>query len=86
MFARRIAQLPTMTALLVKEAVNQAVDNMGFQNALTAGFTLHELNHSHWAQLHDNRYPIALEEDGIPNWRTAPPVVPARKEEVRADG
>ena len=27
-------QLPTMTALLIKESVNQSVDNMGFQNAL----------------------------------------------------
>ena len=33
-FARRIAELPTMTALLIKEAVNQTVDNMGFYNAL----------------------------------------------------
>src|SRR5207302_10950628 len=29
-FARRIAELPTMTALLIKESVNQTVDNMGF--------------------------------------------------------
>src|SRR5262245_64519415 len=27
-FARRIAALPTMTSLLIKEAVNQSVDNM----------------------------------------------------------
>ena len=33
-FARRIAALPTMTALLIKESVNQTVDNMGFHNAL----------------------------------------------------
>ena len=33
-FARRIAALPTMTALLIKESVNQSVDYMGFQNAL----------------------------------------------------
>ena len=84
--ARRIAQLPTMTALLIKESVNQTVDNMGFHNALNACFTLHELNHSHWAEIHDNKYPIALEEDGIPNWKTAPPIVPARKDAVRADG
>jgi enoyl-CoA hydratase len=85
-FARRIAELPTMSALLIKEAVNQSVDNMGFYNALNACFTLHELNHSHWAQLHDNRYPVALEEDGIPDWRSAPPIVPARKGEVKAQG
>ena len=85
-FARRIAQTPTMAALLIKEAVNQSVDNMGFYNALNACFTLHELNHSHWAQLHDNKYPVALEEDGIPNWKSAPPIVPAVKDQVRADG
>ena len=37
---------PTMTSLLIKEAVNQSVDNMGFYNALNACFTLHELNSS----------------------------------------
>ena len=85
-FARRIAEVPTMPALLVKEAVNQSVDNMGFYNALNACFTLHELNHSHWAQVHENGYPVALEEDGIPNWKQAPPIVPAVKDQVRADG
>src|SRR5829696_1303221 len=84
-FARRIAQQPTMSALLIKEAVNQTVDNMGFYNSLNACFTLHELNHSHWAQLHENGYPVALEEDGIPNWKDAPPIVPAVKDQVRAE-
>lgn len=84
--AQRIADVPTMAALLIKEAVNQSVDNMGFYNALNACFTLHELNHSHWAQVHDNRFPVALEEDGVPNWRSAPPVVPAVKDRPRADG
>jgi enoyl-CoA hydratase len=84
-FARRIAKLPTMTALMIKESVNQTVDNQGFYNSLNACFTIHELNHSHWAQIHDNRYPVALEEDGIPNWKAAPPVVPAQKDTVRAD-
>ena len=83
-FARRIAQLPTMTALLIKEAVNQTVDNMGFYNALNACFTLHELNHSHWAQVHENKYPVALAEDGIADWRSAPPVKPARKDMAEA--
>jgi enoyl-CoA hydratase len=85
-FARRIAELPTMTALLIKESVNQSVDNMGFHNALNACFTLHELNHSHWAQVHENKYPVALEEDGIVNWKDAPPIAPALKDKVRADG
>ncbi len=84
-FARRIAEQPTMSALLIKEAVNQSVDNMGFYNALNACFTLHELNHSHWAQVHEDGFPAAQESDGIPNWKSAPPVVPARKDQVRAD-
>jgi enoyl-CoA hydratase len=84
-FARRIAKLPTMPALLIKEAVNQSVDNMGFYNALNACFTLHELNHSHWAQVNEDKYPVAQEDSGIPNWRQAPPIVPAVKDKVRAD-
>jgi enoyl-CoA hydratase len=84
-FAERIAQLPTMTSLLIKEAVNQSVDNMGFYNALNACFTLHELNHSHWAQVNDDGYPVAKEDSGIPNWKEAPPIVPAVKDMVRAE-
>jgi enoyl-CoA hydratase/carnithine racemase len=84
-FAQRIAKLPTMSALLIKEAVNQSVDNMGFYNALNACFTLHELNHSHWAQVNDDGWPIAKEDSGVPHWRDAPPIVPALKDKVRAD-
>jgi enoyl-CoA hydratase len=76
-FARRIAAVPTMTALLVKESVNQTVDNMGFQNALAACFSLHQINHAHWAELHEDHYPAATEADGIANWRDAPPIAPA---------
>lgn len=84
--ARRIAALPTVTALLIKESVNQTVDNMGFHNALQACFTLHQLNHAHWAGVRDDKYPIADEAHGVPNWRDAPPIVPAVKDQVRADG
>src|SRR5215217_2790538 len=56
-FARRIAERPTMTALLIKDSVNQAQDNMGFYNALQHGFHLHELNHAHWAQVNGDGYP-----------------------------
>jgi len=84
-FARRIARLPTMTSLLIKEAVNQSVDNMGFYNALNACFTLHELNHSHWAWVNAERFPVAKEDSGIPNWKEAPPIVGAVKDKVRAD-
>ncbi|HEY7070381.1 MAG TPA: enoyl-CoA hydratase, partial [Acidimicrobiales bacterium] len=84
-FAQRIARVPTMSALLIKEAVNQSVDNMGFYNALNACFTMHELNHSHWAQVNDDKYPIAKEDAGIPNWKEAPPIVNAVKDKVRAE-
>lgn len=84
-FARRIAQTPTMAALLIKEAVNQTVDNQGFYNSLNACFTLHELNHSHWAWVHGGGYPVAQEQDGIPHFKDAPPIVPAVKDQVRAE-
>jgi enoyl-CoA hydratase len=83
-FARRIAERPTVTSLLIKESVNQSVDNMGFQNALQACFTLHQLNHSHWAEVNEDGYPAGKPEQGVPDWKTAPPVVPAVKGLVRS--
>jgi enoyl-CoA hydratase len=81
-FAQRIAQVPTMAAILVKEAVNQTMDTMGFTNALHSCFTIHELNHSHWASKSNGERWIAMPEDGALDWRTAPPVQPAVKNEV----
>jgi enoyl-CoA hydratase len=70
--ARRIAAVPTMAALLIKESVNQSVDQMGFYNALNACFSLHELNHSHWAWVHDDRTPVGRPGDeGIVDWRAS---------------
>jgi enoyl-CoA hydratase len=83
-FARRIAKLPTMTALMIKESVNETQDNQGFYNSLNACFTLHQLNHSHWAEVHEDGWPAAKPEDGIPSWKEAPPIVPAEKSTVRA--
>jgi enoyl-CoA hydratase len=83
-FARRIARLPTMTALMIKESVNETQDNQGFYNSLNACFTLHQLNHSHWAEVHEDGWPAARPEDGIPSWKEAPPIVPAEKTTVRA--
>jgi enoyl-CoA hydratase len=71
-YARRISELPTVTALLIKESVNQTLDNMGFYNSLHACFTLHQLNHSHWAEVHDNKWPSAGVEDGLPDWHNSP--------------
>lgn len=84
-YARRIAALPTMTALMIKESVNQTLDNQGFFNSLQACFTLHQLNHSHWAEVHEDGWPAAREEDGVASWRDQGPVVPAEKESVRAE-
>lgn len=83
-FARRIAALPTVTALLIKESVNQTQDSQGFYNALNACFSLHQMNHAHWAEVNDDGWPIAKADAGIPDWREAPPIVPAVKDQVRA--
>jgi enoyl-CoA hydratase len=79
-FARRIASVPTMASLLVKEAVNQTVDNMGFSNALQACFSLHQLNHAHWGQLHPPPITVAQPSDGVVNWKDAPPLQTAKKD------
>lgn len=85
-YARRIAQVPTMTALLVKESVNQTVDQMGFSNAMAACFSIHQLNHSHWAEIHDDSAAIADVRDGIPHWKDAPPIRPSRRDQVLSEG
>jgi enoyl-CoA hydratase len=82
-FARRIAEVPTVTSLLVKESVNQTMDNMGFYNALQACFSLHQLNHAHWAEIHDDNSHIAKPEDGPGDWKDAPPVIRASRYHVR---
>ena len=79
-FARRIAAVPTMTALLIKESVKQSVDNMGFHNALQACFTLHQLNHAHWSEVSGGTSVVATAESGIPDWRTAPPLKSATRD------
>jgi enoyl-CoA hydratase len=80
-FARRIARLPTMTSLLIKESVNQSVDQMGFYNALNACFTLHPLNHSHWSEVTGGASAVGTPEFGVPSWRDAPPIAPLSKDE-----
>ncbi|GAA4232748.1 enoyl-CoA hydratase [Streptosporangium album] len=83
-FARRIAKLPTMTALLIKESVNQTVDTMGFYNALNSCFALHELNHAHWLVMTQGESLLATPEFGVPDWRSAPPVKPLVKDAAEA--
>jgi enoyl-CoA hydratase len=84
-FAERVAALPTMTSLMIKEAVNQTQDNMGFHNSLNACFSLHQLNHSHWAEMHEDKVPRAHVSDGIVDWKEAPQVVAAVRDRPRAD-
>ncbi|MFM9376817.1 enoyl-CoA hydratase [Gordonia sp. VNK21] len=75
-FAARIAKVPTVAALLIKDSVNHSLDNMGFVNSLNAVFTMHQLNHAHWSYLNgDASWPIAKPEHGVPAWNHAPPVV-----------
>ena len=83
-FARRIARLPTMTTMLIKESVNQTMDNQGFYNSIKSCFSLHQLNHAHWAEVTKGERAAAPEEEGIPNWKQAPPVKPAVKGLVEA--
>jgi enoyl-CoA hydratase len=72
-FAREIAQRPTMTALLIKEAVNQTQDIVGFSNALQACFSLHQINHAYWAEVHsDSDVAHATVADGAVAWRKEP--------------
>jgi enoyl-CoA hydratase len=78
--------VPTMTALLVKESVNQTVDQMGFSNAMAACFSIHQLNHSHWAEIHDDNAAIADVRDGIPHWKDAPPIRASKRDQVVFEG
>jgi enoyl-CoA hydratase len=71
-FARRVATLPTMAALLVKDSVNAAADAMGFAEALKHAFHIHELGHAHWAAHNDNKSPVALPPEVV-DWRSARP-------------
>ena len=68
-FARRICKIPTMAALLVKESVNQTMDNQGFYNSLQACFTMHELNHAHWGVVHEDGFSAARVGEDIPDWK-----------------
>src|SRR4029078_8573916 len=80
-FARRIAKLPTVTALLIKESVNQTVDAMGFSTALDGGFKIHQLNPAHWAEVTGGRLSYGTVENGLDDWRISPEISPASKEQ-----
>jgi enoyl-CoA hydratase len=82
-FATRIAKLPTITALLVKESVNQTMDIVGFTNALGACFSLHQFNHTYWGEMTGGQ-PVGTPEFGLEDWRQSPGVRPAKRDVVEA--
>jgi enoyl-CoA hydratase len=77
-FAQRIATRPMISALLVKDSVNAAVDHMGFTNSLKYSFNAHQLNHAHWSAMYDDKYPAAKPGKDIDDWRTSGKPKPAR--------
>lgn len=79
-FARRISRLPTVTSLLVKDSVNQALDAMGFTTALNGAFSLHQLNHAYWREFNDDGYSVAVPGPATDDWRQSGPPKPIRKD------
>jgi enoyl-CoA hydratase len=79
-FATRVAKVPTMAALLIKESVNQSQDAMGFSTALDACFTIHQLNHAHWSEVTGGAIYVGTPEYGMDDWRAAPAILPARRD------
>jgi len=60
------------------------MDTMGFTNALESCFTIHQLNHSHYATISNGERWVASSDfdEGIVNWRDAPPVEVAKRDAV----
>lgn len=75
-YARRIAALPSITTLLIKEAVNETVDIQGFTNALKASFSLHHCMQQHWAEIHPEHRVTAPPGYGIPDRKDWTPPKP----------
>jgi enoyl-CoA hydratase len=84
-FAQRIARLPTMTSLMIKESVNQAQDAQGFHSALQSAFNLHELNHAHWGMVSGGSAILYTPELGATPWREAGPARAAVADKAQAD-
>src|SRR5246127_2944476 len=78
-FARRIAERPTMAAMLIKDSVNAASDAMGFTEALRHAFHIHLLGHAHWAAFNENRWPVG-QPPHVEDWRNAKPTKVARRD------
>ena len=85
-FARRIARLPTVTALLIKESVNQTVDAMGFSTALDGCFKIHQLNHAHWAEVTGGALSYGTVENGLKTRGVSPRSCPRPKNDPDREG
>ena len=87
-FARRIAQLPSITSLIIKDAVNQTQDIQGFSNALSAAFSLHQVNHSHWSELTGFHVAVPGQtgSEGYPDPRVGPSIRPSARDRSGAAG
>jgi len=70
-----------MTALLIKESVNQTMDNMGFYTSPRHASPF-MLNHSHWPSVMMTASPRRA-RGRITAWQDAPPIVRAAKTKVR---
>ena len=85
-FARRIAKVPTMAALLIKESVNQTVrTTWASTTRSTRASRCTSSTTRHWAQVHERRLPGRPNERRHAQLARAPPVVPAVKDKVRFD-
>jgi enoyl-CoA hydratase len=74
-FAKKVASLPSVTTMLIKEAVNETQDIQGYTNSLKTALSLHMLIHSHWAEIREDSRATGPPEAGIPeraDW-TPPP-------------
>ncbi|MEO6956700.1 MAG: enoyl-CoA hydratase [Antricoccus sp.] len=81
-FARRIAKRPSATALMIKESVNQAVDNQGFYNSLQAALSLHQMGHAHWQVYTEGAGIVPTPGHGAEEFNESGPMLPAVKDEV----
>lgn len=75
--AERIAALPTMTSLMIKDSVDTAVDAMGFSTALDACFSLHQLNHAHWVAESAGESVVGTPALGMPETGAKAPIRPS---------
>ena len=86
-FARRIAKLPTATTLFIKESVNEAQENQGFINSLKATFSIHQMNHAHWAEVTGGKTIRGTPEHGISEkWEKIRPAEKSSSGYVRPEG